>query len=176
MSMTDPIADFLTRIRNGIVLCLADQLVILDETMIGVAREGQRGELERVEDRLRAESEVEPAAALTEIAFSEFDGADERFVRLRFQPDLGTGIVFIGIFFAMLTLALSMVLFGILVGVAFYMANEVTANAGQINPFFRGPPGVDTADVSWSADDLFGSGASATVGANTGMQSNKRLL
>lgn len=35
-----------------------------------------------------------------------------------------------------------------------------TAPAGQVNPFFAGPPGATTGTVSWQADELLGSGAS----------------
>lgn len=39
--------------------------------------------------------------------------------------------------------------------------------AGQINPFFQGPPGVSAETVRFQADDLFGPGATLTGGAES---------
>lgn len=50
-----------------------------------------------------------------------------------------------------------------------YGVGSTPMNAGQINPFFEGPAGVDTAAVSWSADDLLGPGAKAESGQQTFM-------
>jgi iron complex outermembrane receptor protein len=42
-----------------------------------------------------------------------------------------------------------------------------TAAAGQINPFFTGPTGVNTEEVRFAADDLFGPGAVQKGGAES---------
>ena len=39
--------------------------------------------------------------------------------------------------------------------------------AGQINPFFAGPPGVNSETVRFQADELFGPGAEFTGGAES---------
>nr|WP_303694938.1 TonB-dependent receptor [Brevundimonas subvibrioides] len=46
---------------------------------------------------------------------------------------------------------------------------SVPTNIGQLNPFFEGPAGVDTVNISWSADDLLGPGANAESGQKTFM-------
>ena len=42
-----------------------------------------------------------------------------------------------------------------------------TGGAGQINPFFKGPAGVNVETVRFQADDLFGAGARQTGGAES---------
>ena len=56
---------------------------------------------------------------------------------------------------------------GTINGVRVYGAGAPGAVAGQANPFFEGPAGVNTETVAWSADDLFGPGAETNSGART---------
>ena len=58
---------------------------------------------------------------------------------------------------------------GTVTGIRSFGVGSTPTNPGQINPFFEGPAGVDTASVSWNADDLFGEGAFAYSGQKTFM-------
>jgi iron complex outermembrane recepter protein len=50
-----------------------------------------------------------------------------------------------------------------------YGPGSTPGNAGQINPFFQGPPGATSETVYWDADSLLGTGAQNQAGAKTFM-------
>ena len=56
-----------------------------------------------------------------------------------------------------------------LVATVYGPGSNPPGGAGQINPFFQGPPGVSTETVNFDADNLLGPGAEAQAGAKTFM-------
>ncbi len=58
---------------------------------------------------------------------------------------------------------------GTLTATAYGPGSTPTGGAGQINPFFQGPPGVTSETVYFDADNLLGRGAENQAGAKTFM-------